>query len=181
MRLFAALVPQQETLDDIEVLIAPLRKDSRLRWSPRELWHVTTAFFGDVDDDQFRSLADGLERAASRSHVGLLTLTNATEFNGKTLVLEVAGDTEGLGELARRCANSGRTAGISMEHRRYRPHLTVGRTNRSRDLSSLVLQLIGSRTCEWDPVELVLMDSMAGARPHYVPLASWPLAAGLST
>ncbi len=102
---------------------------------------MTTAFFGDVDDDQFRSLTDGLERAASRSHVGLLTLANATEFNGKTLVLEVA---------------------------------------RSRDLSPLVLPLIGSRTGEWDPVELVLMDSRAGARTHYVPLASRPLAAGLS-
>ena len=180
MRLFAALAPPPCIRDEVETLVAPLRRDDRLRWSVREDWHITTAFYGEVDAAAARSLADELEHVAERTHVGALRLMNATEFNGKVLVLEVTGDTEGLSELASRCTSAGRAAGLDMQHRRYRPHLTVGRTSRSRDLSAHVTALIGSRTREWQPPELLLMQSRRGEAPHYECLHAWPLSGGVS-
>lgn len=176
MRIFAALVPPLDVLDDIEDVVSPLRKDDRLRWSRQDMWHVTTAFYGNVDESQLHDLRMELEHVAARSNVSELRLENATEFNGKTLVLEVAGDLDGLSELARRCTTAGRTVGLSLEHRRYRPHLTIGRSSRSRDLSELVGRLIGTRTKSWQPHELVVFNSITGARPRYEPITHWPLA-----
>ena len=175
MRLFTAVLPPPPVLDEIESLVAPLRRDQSVRWSPREMWHVTCAFYGEAGPETLPDLTEGLARAAERSPVGALRLVNATEFNGRALALEVGGDTEGLGELARRCTGAGREAGLRMEHRRYRPHLTVARTPRPRDLSALVTALIGVRTLGWRPESLLLLHSHRGANARYDVIASWPL------
>lgn len=175
MRLFAAVMPPDGVLDEIEALVAPLRRDRSVRWTPREMWHVTVAFFGEAGPEALPELRDGLMRAAERSPVGAVRCVNATEFNGRALALEIAGDTEGLGELARRCTAVGRDAGLRMEHRRYRPHLTVARTPRPRDLSGLVTALIGARTLDWRPDSLLLLHSHRGADARYDEIASWPV------
>lgn len=175
MRLFAAVVPPPAVLDEVESLVAPLRRDQSVRWSPREMWHVTCAFFGEAGHEVLPDLMRGLTDAAERSAVGALRLVNATEFNGRALALEVGGDTDGLSELARRCTGAGREAGLRMEHRRYRPHLTVARTPRPRDLSSHVTALIGARTLDWRPDALLLLHSHRGAGARYDEIASWPL------
>lgn len=175
MRLFAAVVPPPAVLDEVESLVAPLRRDQSVRWSPRELWHVTCAFYGEAGPEVLADLTDGLTRAAERSPVDALRLLNATEFNGRALALEIVGDTEGLGELARRCTGAGRDAGLRMEHRRYRPHLTVARTPRPRDLSQLVTALIGARSIDWRPDALVLLHSHRGSNARYDEIARWAL------
>ena len=47
MRLFVGLVPPPAVLDDLEAACAPFRlvRDD-LRWTGRELWHLTLAFLG---------------------------------------------------------------------------------------------------------------------------------------
>ena len=175
MRLFTAVLPPPPVLDEIEDFVAPLRRDQSVRWSPREMWHVTCAFYGEAGPDVLPVLTAHLARAAERSPVGALRLVNATEFNGRALALEVGGDTEGLSELARRCTGAGREAGLRMEHRRYRPHLTVARTPRPRDLSGLVTALIGARTIDWRPDALVLLHSHRGSNARYDEIARWPL------
>lgn len=175
MRLFTAVLPPPPVLDEIEALIAPLRRDQSVRWSPREMWHVTCAFYGEAGPEVLPDLTECLARGAERSPVGPLRLVNGTEFNGRALALEVGGDTEGLAELARRCTGAGREAGLRMEHRRYRPHLTVARTPRPRDLSGLVTALIGARTIDWRPDALVLLHSHRGSNARYDEIARWPL------
>jgi len=175
MRLFAAVVPPAALLDEIEDFIAPLRREQSVRWVGRDRWHVTCAFYGEAGPDALTDLSHRLARAAERSPVDDLRLLNATEFNGRALALEVGGDTDGLAELARRCTSAGREAGLPMEHRRYRPHLTVARTPRPRDLSRLVAGLIGARTGDWRPEALLLLDSHRGQSPRYELVESWPL------
>ncbi len=176
MRLFAAVMPPSAVLDEIEEAVAPLRRDQAVRWSPRHMWHITCAFYGEAGADVLPDLTAGLARAAERCPVGALRLVNATEFNGRALALEVGGDTEGLGHLAERCTAAGRAAGIAMEHRRYRPHLTVARTPRPRDLSRLVSALLGVRTVDWSPEALLLLHSQRGADARYDEIGRWPLA-----
>jgi RNA 2',3'-cyclic 3'-phosphodiesterase len=51
VRLFAALIPPESVLDEIERAFAPYRGGPpALRWTARDTWHVTLAFYGEVDD-----------------------------------------------------------------------------------------------------------------------------------
>ena len=175
MRLFSALVPPADVLDQVESIVAPLRRDTRVRWMPREDWHITTSFFGEVDSAASGTLLEELGWAAERSPLDALRLANGTEFHGKALVLEVSGDTEGLGELARRSNRAGQRAGLDLPHRRFRPHLTIARSNRPRDLSALVSQLLGRSTSSWIPSELVLMESRRTGDLRYHRVAHWSL------
>jgi 2'-5' RNA ligase len=45
MRLFAGLAPPGLAVDDLDAACAPLRPGrGDLRWTSRELWHITLAF-----------------------------------------------------------------------------------------------------------------------------------------
>jgi RNA 2',3'-cyclic 3'-phosphodiesterase len=169
MRLFVALVPPAEVLEELDHVVDPLRRDERIRWTPNDMWHITVAFFGDVDplEEQYDLLIDGLTWAVTGPTLEPIRLQNATEFNGRVLAVELAGGLEPLRTLAHRCTDAGRKAGLDLPRRRYRPHLTVGRSPRPRDLSGLVSALIGFRSPEWTPSELVLMSSHRGPNPRY--------------
>ena len=67
MRLFVGLVPSSAALDDLDAACAPFRlaRDD-LRWTGRELWHLTLAFFGEVSEERLARLTPRLERAARR-------------------------------------------------------------------------------------------------------------------
>ena len=175
MRLFAALIPPDDVLDEVERAVAPMRRATTVRWTPREMWHVTLAFYGDVDSEELIQLERGISSVAERGAVGELTLRNGTELQGRILAVDVTGDLEGLRALARRVTNAGRSAGLDLEHRRYRPHLTVARSSRPTDLRALVTALLGFTSSAWQPSEVVLVESILGEQPRYEQRARWPL------
>lgn len=175
MRLFAAVFPPDGVLAEVESLVAPLRRATSVRWTPRAMWHVTLAFYGDVPAEALPGLEAALALAAERSGPGELALRNGTEFNARILAMGVEGDLDGLRELARRCTDAGRAAGLGLERRRYRPHLTVARASRPTDLRALVTALLGFTSRAWQPSELVLVESHLGEEPRYEHRAAWPL------
>jgi RNA 2',3'-cyclic 3'-phosphodiesterase len=177
MRLFAALVPPLDVLEELDHVVGPLRRDERVRWTPADMWHITVAFFGEVDplEEQYDKLMEGLAWAVAGPALEPIRLQNATEFHGRVLAIEVAGSLEPLRTLANRCMDAGRKSGLDLARRRYRPHVTVGRSPRPRDLSHLVSALIGLRSPEWTPAELVLMSSHRGAKPRYDEVAVFDL------
>jgi 2'-5' RNA ligase len=75
-----------------------------------------------------------------------------------------------------------RAAGVDLEERRYRPHLTLARSARGSapDLRPSVAALADFRGRAWQPDAVRLMHSRLGAGPggHAVhdELACWPLA-----
>jgi 2'-5' RNA ligase len=81
VRLFVALIPPENTLDEIEAAFAPCR-DGRpgLRWIRRESWHVTLAFYGEVGDRAVPRLLPRLERAAGRHPRRELAFAGAGAF-----------------------------------------------------------------------------------------------------
>jgi RNA 2',3'-cyclic 3'-phosphodiesterase len=174
VRLFAALVPPAEVLEELDHVVAPLRRDERVRWTPPDMWHITVAFFGEVDplEEQYHMLMEGLAWAAAGPSLEPIRLQNATEFHGRVVAVEIAGGLEPLRTLAHRCMDAGRKSGLNLARRRYRPHVTVGRSPRPRDLSHLVSALIGLRSPEWTPSELVLMASHRGPNPRYDAVAA---------
>lgn len=167
MRLFAAIEPPA---DEIVALSAALgTPDDRLRYVPTVQWHLTTAFYGDVDDAIVPDLTARLERAARRCAPLSLVLSDAGTFpkqsaRAKVLWVGVTGDVDGLSRLAERCVAAGRRCGLSMEDRPYRPHVTIARTRRDPiDLRPTVESLSTYAGNPWTATSLRLVRSTLGA------------------
>ena len=123
IRLFAAVaVP----FDIAEALARRQRGLPGARWRPAEALHVTLAFYGPVEEPRADDLAAELTRA--RVDPFELRLSGVGAFGddhrSRALWAGVAAS-EPLGVLAGRCRAAGRRAGIAMEARDYRPHVTL--------------------------------------------------------
>lgn len=171
MRLFAALVPPAAVLAELAAAL-PVSPVPELRFVPEHQRHLTVAFYADVPDAATADLAERLRRAAARTSRISLRFNGFGTFPanpGKARVLwaGIDGDVNELSRLADRAVAAGRRAGIDVEDRRYRPHLTIARARRgAADLSDvlLALRLDGS---EWTATELVLVRSTLGAEVRH--------------
>ena len=173
MRAFAAVDPP---MDD---LVLPV--DDRLRWVPREQWHVTLAFYGEVDDTKAAALADRLGRAAARSRPFHIRVAGAGTFprqsqKARVLWLGLDGEVEEMRRLADRCAGAGRRARIAMEDRPFRPHLTLGRARGDPvDATDIVAALSSYEGPWWTVPSIRLVRSYLGPQPRHETLREFPL------
>jgi 2'-5' RNA ligase len=184
MRLFVGLAPSAEALDDLDAACAPLRRGrGDLRWTSRELWHVTLAFLGEVSEDSLAGLLPRLERAARRHLAFGLNLAGAGAFpspaRANVLWGGLSGDRKALGELAMSVGAGARRAGAPPpdEGRRYRPHVTLARCRIPADVRTIVAELSGYRGPAWTAGEIYLIRSTLGGQVRYETLGTWPLKA----
>src|SRR3954447_16551677 len=110
-------MPPGNVLDEIERAFAPHRHvRPELRWTRRDAWHVTLAFYGEVDDVTAGRLLPRLERAAGRHPARSLAFIGAGAFPraaaAHTLWTGVQGD---LRRLADSCAAAARREGVDMD------------------------------------------------------------------
>jgi 2'-5' RNA ligase len=182
MRLFIGLAPPAAALDDLDAACAPLRQGREdLRWTSRELWHVTLAFLGEVSEDRLDRLLPRLERAARRHLVFGLSLAGAGAFpsqaRANVLWSGLAGDRKALGELAMSVSAGARRAGAPPpdEGRRYRPHVTLARCRMPADVRSIVDDLSGYQGPAWAVEEIYLIRSTLDGQPRYEALGTWKL------
>ena len=181
MRLFAAIYPRFEALDHLAAFLGALPDE--LRPVPREQWHLTTAFYGEVPDARVDALTERLARAAARTPVFELRLAGAGTFpsqpaRARQLWIGVDGDKDTLSRLAERCTAAGNREGVKMEARRYRPHLTLARARKPpADATELVEVLSAYKGAPWPVQELVLVKSTLGAKLRHEPLATFPFSA----
>ena len=122
MILFAAIpIPFGPTRD-----LERLQKGvSGARWRPPESFHVTLAYFGDCTDDQAEELDRNL--AARGFPAFEMALRGAGHFGSnppRSLWMGVE-DTPELDRLNAHCKRSARQAGIPVERRVWRPHVTL--------------------------------------------------------
>lgn len=181
-RLFVALLASAEAIADLEAAVAPLRDEwTTLRWTQRQLWHLTAAFFGDVFEERVSELSARLQRAAARHVVPALRFSGGGGFSrparANVVYVGVDGSLRQLHALADSCSAAGRRIGLALEERTYRPHLTLARVKgRSpMDVRPIVEQLDGYAGPTWTPSEIVLMRSHLGPHPRHEPIGRWPL------
>jgi RNA 2',3'-cyclic 3'-phosphodiesterase len=181
MRLFVGLAPSAVVLDDLEAVCAPLRPGREdLRWTSRELWHITLAFLGEVNEQSLDRLLPRLERAARRHLTFGLSLAGAGAFpspaRANVLWSGLSGDRKALGELALSVGAGARRAGAPPdERRRYRPHVTLARCRTPADVRPIVDGLSGYRGPTWTAEEIYLIRSTLGGQPRYETLGTWKL------
>ncbi|MET9445798.1 RNA 2',3'-cyclic phosphodiesterase [Streptomyces cinerochromogenes] len=186
MRLFAAVIPPEDIVDELAAEVSRLRQlpgAARLRWTARPGWHFTLAFYGEVADDVVPALSDRLARAARRSAPFSLALAGGGQFGrGRALWVGAEGDVEALRLLADRAEAAARKAGVPMgEHRRYKAHLTLARSREAVDVRPYVADLAEFAGGSWTVGDLALVRSrlptsgVAGEQPRYEVVERWVL------
>lgn len=160
MRLFVALRPPPEALAHLAARLP--------RWpSAPERWHLTLAFLGELPGPQ--EVHDQLLRVRSRAFD--LHLEGSGMFGRQGPVwVGVGGDVDALLDLQAEVARAVRAAGVQLERKAFRPHLTVGR----RGHPSPAL-LAGYRGPLWRPTEVELVRSDVGRDVVHTVLERYPL------
>jgi 2'-5' RNA ligase len=183
MRLFVAIVPPPQALDELAAVVQPLRVAApELRWSGRESWHLTLAFLGEVDERLVAELSIRLERAAGRHQQQRLSIAGGGAFpsagRARVVWAGISGDGRALEALAASVAAGARRAGAPPpdEGRKYHPHLTLARCRQPGDVRSLTSELAQASGPDWtaDAIHLIC-SHLTGSSPRYEQIGSWPL------
>jgi 2'-5' RNA ligase len=176
LRLFVALDAPDGVVADLAAAVEPVRAEQpRLRWVPAARWHLTLAFLGAVEPRRAAELTARLARAAGRHPPVPLELAGAGRFGNRVLWVGVQGAVGDVGRLAASVAAAGRHAGIPVEDRTYRPHLTIARGRDGVDLGPAVAALVGYAGPRWTATEVHLVRSHLGRDVRYERLASFVL------
>jgi 2'-5' RNA ligase len=182
VRLFVGLVPPSAALDDLDAACAPFRlaRDD-LRWTGRELWHLTLAFLGEVSEENLALLAPWLERAAGRHRAFTLSVAGGGAFShparANVLWSGMSGDRGALADLAATVAAAARGVGVIPPDadRGFTPHLTLARCRAPVDVRDIVARLDGYQGPGWTVREIYLIRSVLNGQPRYQTLETWPL------
>ncbi|MEU8787028.1 RNA 2',3'-cyclic phosphodiesterase [Streptomyces sp. NPDC048637] len=187
MRLFAAVLPPAPAIEELAAEVAQLKKlpaADRLRWTGRDSWHFTLAFYGEVPEETVPELSERLARAAHRRDPYELRIAGGGRFSDRVVWAGADGDRPAMRRLADAASAAARRAGLAMddEHRPYTPHLTLAR-NRTPDLDlrPYATALKDFAGTSWTVGALALVRShppvpgVAGKQPRYETVGSWPL------
>ncbi len=189
MRMFAAVVPPEDVLEELEEFLAPRRDAEQLRWSRPESWHLTLAFMASVPDRSYDDLLERLTRAARRRTPFSVSLAGGGAFpdvaRAKVLYAAVDGEPDAVEEL-RRLATGARAAavkaGAPVDGAAFRPHLTLARMSRPIEATRWLRVLATYHSRPFEVSEAVLVRSFLGegpgGRPRYETVATFPLGRG---
>ncbi len=176
MRMFVAVCPPPDVLDDLAEFLAP-RQDvaSPLRWTAPEQWHLTLAFLARVEDRNLDALDERLTRLAAQHARFTLTLGGSGAFPhpGAAKVLWVGVQDEQaateLSRLARGARAAANTAGVEVDGTRFTPHLTLARLGRPIEATRWLGVLGTWRSRPWRVEGLALIESHLGEGSHRHP------------
>lgn len=164
-RLFAALLPPETVVAELDALLEPRREAGResWRWTRPEGWHLTTVFMASVSDRSRDRLVDGLERAAAGTAAFDVGIGGALCFPGadraRVLALGVPTGQEQLTALARSCRDAASHAGANPDGARFTGHLTLARARRPFDATKWVHVVDSFPGWTWRAEEVVLIES----------------------
>ncbi len=156
-RLFFALWPDRRQRDRMRDFISPVAKLVEGKAVERSNWHITLVYIGDFPADRI----DELHEAKQAITVEPFRLRfDRLEFWPRPKVAAlvtptVPAEMQRLVEALQRPVFA---AGIEIDQRTYRPHVTVARNARSFE----ILRLPQSAVIEWDSFELVESVSRPG-------------------
>ncbi|MDO6460498.1 RNA 2',3'-cyclic phosphodiesterase [Granulosicoccaceae sp. 1_MG-2023] len=175
-RCFLALLPeaqlQRQLFDCADQLRARLPA-REIRWSDAAQWHLTTAFLGNLSDEQIRSLCAAMP--GRLRHCGPVSsrIRRVAQFPnpGKPKVIAALADlSPSLAAVRAQSYLPGEQA-----ERRYSPHITLGRYRRTPHPSPF-----NPLPVDWqfEASELLLIASqLTPAGAVYTGLAAFPLSA----
>lgn len=132
MRAFIALELPEDFADDAAALARQLSAAVEGRFLPKQTYHVTLAFLGDIDEADTGRAMDALDKACASEGPVPLRADGLGKFgraSDATLWLGLAPDPT-LIALADRLREALDVRGISYDAKPFRPHLTLARRAR---------------------------------------------------
>ncbi|WP_026163264.1 RNA 2',3'-cyclic phosphodiesterase [Kribbella catacumbae] len=171
MRLFVAVVPPVEVVEHLAEFADPRREypDEDIRWSADETWHITLAFLGEVPEYKTDELAERLEVAAKRQKPFDLSLGRAGAFPGvadaRVLWTGVRDESDALPHLAMVSRSAANKAGVTVDGRKFTPHLTLARLRRPMDVVRWVRIFDTYQGPAWTAESVQLISSRLGEGP----------------
>ncbi len=164
-RLFAALLPPEAVVTELDALLEPRREAGRdsWRWTRPEGWHLTTVFMASVSDRSRDRLVEGLGLVAAGTAPFDVGVGGALCFpsadRARVLALGVSMGHEALAVLARSCRDAASHAGANPDGARFTGHLTLARARRPFDATKWVHVVDSFPGWTWRAEELALVES----------------------
>ena len=189
MRLFACLTPPQWLAEHLAPALPPLPEEARA--IPPQRWHLTLAFYGELDATGAacverrlqQRLRDPAAAPGGRASALSLQVAGGSAFGAAVAYLAVegaaAGDTARLRSIAEVCLRVGKACDApgAQGRERFRPHITVARARRHRSLPADYTQRLGEvRSPVWTAERVELLVSLPGPQPRYDVVRSYPVA-----
>ncbi len=176
----------KQRLADIQWQLKTMTPGGVVRWVQPDSIHVTLKFLGDVPEERIGAIVAALERECAPmaplafAVAGAGCFPNARRPNVVWIGVEDPGGQ--LAALQRAVERALNPLGYPPEGRPFKPHLTLGRVNRSvsgadlRKVGELVSGLRVAHLGQVQVAEIVLMRSdLSPAGARYTPLARIPL------
>ncbi|NYF99358.1 RNA 2',3'-cyclic phosphodiesterase [Janibacter cremeus] len=170
-RMFVAVVPPQDVLDELADFLAPREG---MPWIDPSQWHLTLAFLASVPDAREDEFVDHLGVAAARVTPFDVVLGGAGCFpepsRAKVLWLgvdEVAG--ESLTRLATGARAAANVSGATPDGKAFVPHLSLARLKRSIEATKWLRVLDTFSSSRWRVREIELIASHLGEGPRRRP------------
>lgn len=174
-RMFVAVMPPPEVVEDLAEYVEPrAERDSPLRWMPQQNWHLTLAFMSAVAERDLDELIERLAEAAGRRRPFELRLQGSGSFpdpaRGKLLYTGVAGDTDRLEQLSAGARSAAVRAGVEVDGAKFRPHLTLARSNRPVEMTRWlrIFDLYAGPNWQVDEIALVQSELAPGGSRYQV-------------
>jgi len=133
-RLFAAIRPPENIVENLTRLQKGI---PGARWSDAEKLHVTLGFFGDVDGEQAEALD---ERLAEIHQSPFEIVLSGVGHYGRTephAIWAGVDDSPALTSLHKKVRRAAHAAGVEMEKRDYRPHVTLAYFRGHPDITAI--------------------------------------------
>ncbi len=182
-RMFVAVVPPQEVVEDLDDFLSVRRSAGEFRWTLADQWHVTLAFAAHVPDRAFDELCDRLAAAAGKHAAYRTRVVGGGAFPHPDAARVLFAGLDGsYDDLSRAARNAATAAGVAVDGQRFHPHLTLARLGRPANVTKWMRLLDAYAGPPWDVSELALIESHLGEgprkRPRYEVRATFPLTAG---
>jgi RNA 2',3'-cyclic 3'-phosphodiesterase len=175
MRLFLALLPPPPVR---AILSATMAGISGARWQSDAQLHLTLAFLGDVDDRRAAALDAALSAQLPRSFdIAIDGVSHFEDRGYPTAIWAKALPSDPLLALAARVARMAEGCGVALERRRFIPHITLARLNRSSGpIGDWLVAHSALAAPPWTADRYHLMESqLNGGGAIYTRLADYPL------
>ena len=185
MRVFTAIFPPEEAVDDLARFVEPVqRAHPDLRWTAPPLWHLTLAYLGNITESDSVLLGQHLTGFVAQRPALRVRLAGAGAFPdpaaAHTLWTGVDGPGTALADLSRELIESVLHFGWILDRRSFQAHVTLARSRADQNLSSAVAQLADYRGPFWNVPSLAVVWSRQSpdGEPYYQLLGEHPFAAG---
>lgn len=174
MRVFSALFPPDEVVEDFSRAVDPLRRRyPQLEWTPPLLWHMTLTFFGNLSLEDSHRLGKALGAFADAQAPFPVRIDGAGAtpniLEGETLFATL--DTPGNSLLELYLGNISAVQGFGwvLDRRKFRPHFPLARSEQPFDFTELVAQVSEYQSKVWEVSSLALVWARPGddGRPYF--------------